>query len=77
MLLSPRCPVPEPPAGSPPVHPAPSRRQDEGCRPAPSPRNELLSLLTLNRYPLELTSANHAFFPCFLSQRLPEQAIPL
>lgn len=39
-----------------------AKRQDEEYHWALSPHNELLSLLTLNRYPLELPSANHLLF---------------
>lgn len=39
-----------------------TKRQDEEYRRALSPNNELLSVLTPDRYPLEPTSANHVFF---------------
>lgn len=44
-----------------------AERQDEEYCQALSARNELLSLLTPDRYPLELTSANHPFLFFFPS----------
>lgn len=67
-------PPPSPPSPFPitaghfnPLHLTPlnchaTKRQDEEYHWALSPCNELLSLLTLDRYPLELTSTNLFFF---------------
>lgn len=66
---------------TPPIHLTPlnchiARRQDEEYRQALSPRNELLSLLTLDWYPLELTSANHLLFFFFSSISSPPAEHP-
>lgn len=70
MLLTPGS-VPSLLAISPSLHLTPLHRhaakcQDEEYLRALSPCNELLSLLTLDRYPLELTSANHLFLFCLI-----------